>query len=68
MPDLEKIKEATIAAFSGPARMVRDGDQQVEMRSAAELRDAASLCSELEDLAAGEQPGIVIVCPTPVML
>jgi hypothetical protein len=68
MPDLEQIKDATIAAFSGPAREVRDGDQHVVLRTAAELRDAASLCSELEDLAAGEQPGIVVVCPTPVTL
>lgn len=66
--ECQAIKDAAIAGLSSPSRMVRDGDQQVELRSPAELLEALGLCQELEDAAAGKRPGLVVVCPDPVTL
>lgn len=66
--EIEAIKAGGIAALSSPATMVRDGDQQVEMRTPAQVRAAIELCSELEDLAEGRETGLVVLCPEPVTL
>jgi len=66
--ELDAIKAAAVAGLSSPAQMVRDGDQQVEMRTPAQIAEALAICNEVEDMANGKQAGLVVLCPEPVTL